>query len=135
MTRAQMLQKITTLSESQAHGLLKKIFESVPATEELFQAEFTITAKGKASGTKSNTNGKKHDVSFIEKSVIIRALITKSHNREPEILLNGLENTTSQFQSLPKIGTTLKGLNLSKSTLPPPPLISGLRLTLELFLA
>ena len=83
MTRAQMLQKITTLSESQAHGLLKKIFENVPATEKLFQAEFTITAKGKGSGTKSNTNGKKHEVSFIEKNIIIRALITKTHNREP----------------------------------------------------
>ena len=63
MSRTQMLEKITTLTERQAHGLLKKIFESVPAAEKLFQAEFTVNAKGKGSGTKSNTTGKKQEVS------------------------------------------------------------------------
>ena len=66
MSRTQMLEKITTLTESQAHGLLKKIFENVPAAEKIFQAEFTITAKGKGSGTKSNANGKTQGVSFIK---------------------------------------------------------------------
>ena len=65
MTRTQMLQNITTLSESQAHGLLKKILENIPAAEKLLQAEFTITAKGKSSGTNSHTNGKKYEVSYI----------------------------------------------------------------------
>jgi hypothetical protein len=66
MSRTQMFEKITTLTESQAHGLLKKILENVPAAETLFQAEFTVDAKGKGSGTTSNTNGKKQVVSFIK---------------------------------------------------------------------
>ena len=55
MSKTQMLEKITNLTESQAHGLLKKIFENVPAAEKLFQAEFNIIAKGKG----YNPNGKK----------------------------------------------------------------------------
>ena len=78
-----MLRKITTLTESQAHGLLKKIFENVPAAEKLFQAEFTITAKGKGSGTKSNAKGKKQGVSFIKNYITFQVLILlhKSNNR------------------------------------------------------
>jgi hypothetical protein len=75
MSKTQMLEKITHLTESQAHGLLKKIFENVPAAEKLFQAEFTITAKGKGSGTKSKANGKKQGVSFIKNYITFRALI------------------------------------------------------------
>ena len=65
MSKTQMLKKITTLTESQAHGLLKKILENVPASEKLFQAELTTTAKGKYSGTKSKTDGKNPRVSFV----------------------------------------------------------------------
>ena len=64
MSKTQMLEKITNLTENQAHGLLKKIFENVPAAEKLFQAEFTKNAKGKNSGSKSNANGKKQRVNF-----------------------------------------------------------------------
>ncbi|KIM35188.1 hypothetical protein M413DRAFT_20802 [Hebeloma cylindrosporum] len=60
MTRAQMLEKISSLSESQAQGLLKKIFENLSAAEKLFQAEFTTIAKGKGPSAKSTTNGKKY---------------------------------------------------------------------------
>ena len=66
ITKTQILEKITNLTENQAHGLLKKIFQNVPAAEKLFQAEFTITAKGKSSGSKSNANGKKQGVNFIK---------------------------------------------------------------------
>ena len=75
MSRTQVLEKITTLTESQAHELLKKIFENILAAEKLFQGEFTITAKGKGTGTKSNANGKKQGVSFIKKNYNLRALI------------------------------------------------------------
>ena len=66
ITKTQILEKITNLTENQAHGLLKKIFQNVPAAEKLFQTEFTITAKGKSSGSKSNANGKKQGVNFIK---------------------------------------------------------------------
>ena len=62
-SKTQMLEKITTLTENQAHKLLKKIFENIPAAEKLFQDEFT---KGKGSGTKFNANGKKQGVSLIK---------------------------------------------------------------------
>ena len=62
LNKTQMLQKITTLTESQAHGLLKNIFENVPAAEELFQAEFTAKGKGKS----TNAKGKKQGVRNIK---------------------------------------------------------------------
>ena len=75
VTRTQMLEGITTLSKGQAHGLLKKLFDNVPAAEKLFQAEFTVNAEGKGSGTKSNTNGEKHEVSYIYINIIFGVLI------------------------------------------------------------
>ena len=60
----------------------QKIFKNIPVAGKLLQAEFTITAKKKCSGTKSNANEKNQGVSFIKNYTTFWALILlpKSNN-------------------------------------------------------
>ena len=91
MNKTQILEKISTLTESQAQRLLKKIFENVPATGKLFQDEFTNTGKRKSSATDSDDNRKKTKET---RSTLYEKLhnflgANSVKNREPQILLNG----------------------------------------------